>query len=204
MIEIHSEDLEKTAQESYRVLKPGGWCVHADRIFGSTHKRSLNKSALKKPLTSEKIFFRYGEEYSDKIITSEMLSTHWRPNCEIEYPFIKANFTIRSITMIKIPIIKFLLYLIYKLIGNFLLQHSHRYFIGSIPIYPWYTHVGDIKILTYKNLLFLCQKPSVLANENNAVLKKQHWLRRVLRYFFVTNRQMERKYKNDLKNILSL
>ena len=201
----HSEDLLKTARECYRVLKPGGWCVHSDRIrnYNGTNQ---GKKKIRAPISREKLAFRYGQSYVEKNITSEMVSTHWLNLCDVEHNFLKENFRIYSFYMIKtgIKVIDLFLYLFYKLIGNFLFKCKNYLNYSSLPIYPWFQHRGIFRITPVKNLLFLCQKPPVYSIDKNTILKKQHFLRRGLRYIFVTNRLMERKYKNDLKNFLNL
>jgi SAM-dependent methyltransferase len=198
----HSEDLQRTAQECYRVLKPGGWCIHSDRIRNS-HDSVQAKKQLKTPLTREKLIFRYGPSYAGKKITPEMLSTHQLYLCDIEHNFLKANFDIYSFPMVIInnKVIRSILYILYKFIGNFQLRNFHKF--ERVPIYPWFLHERLLDFSSYKNLLFLCQKqPSPVSNANR-IMKKKSVLHKLLHHFFVTNRQMEKKYKNDLRKLFN-
>ncbi|MBT6229879.1 MAG: class I SAM-dependent methyltransferase [Candidatus Scalindua sp.] len=197
----HSEDLLRTAQECYRVLKPGGWCIHSDTI--KSHANSVQaKEQLKTPLSREKLAFRYGSSYVEKVITSEMLSSHQLFLCDIEHYFTKANFDIYSFPMIIINnrAIRPILYMLYKLFGNIHFMNYHR--LERVPIYPWFLHKRLHEIsLANKNLLFLCRKPPLTVSKVSHKVEKKRILQKVLDYLFVTNRQMERKYRNDLRKL---
>lgn len=197
----HAEDLAKTAKECFRVLKPGGWCVHVDRVFGSQSERIKNKTGLKKQLKKEKLSFRYGKAYEDKNITSEMLSTHWLHVSALEHHFLKEKFIVHSVHLINTKYFKLLFYLIYKILGNFLLQNSHIFSTINVPIYPWFVHEASFKGQNYKNLLFLCQKPS----QEEHIQKNKHgyWIR-LLRYIFIDNRKLDKNFRKEIENILKI
>lgn len=200
----HSEDLAATARECYRVLKPGGWCVHHDSIFGSTSWR-FDKSGLRKPLSKKKLIQKYGDAYADETITSEMLSSHWLHLCDIEYHFLRAKFQNHSIPLIKNSSgpVRAIAYLTFKLFGNFLLQHRHM-FPSAVPIYPWFMHDNLWRVNAYKNLLFICQKPGAdkpePAEKGRAAVSP---LKQLLHYFLVGNRRLERAFRRDLETMLA-
>jgi len=145
----HSEDIQKTISETFRILKPGGWFIGIDRSHPNhITEVELNKFRFKELSVSQK------ENYGlpiDKSFTRADWGEHEYRECDWLHFFSSQGFEshlIRFRSVSKRSFRSILKLLFFYAFGNFLISRK----VSTIPYTVWFGEPG--------RTLIMCKKPN--------------------------------------------
>ena len=145
----HSEDIIKTIEETFRVLRPGGWFVGIERSWpNNMSNKSLDAIRLKELSPNQKKL--YGIPLKQHISRATWGEHEYR-HCDWQHYFSSIGFTSHLVHFHSLSFRKpydILKLILFKLIGNRLLKQK----IDTLNYPAWFMRKRNISII-------MCQKP---------------------------------------------